>query len=87
VGQDSDLLRRLTRLALGVDYSERTDGVKVSDGEVGGVAALDDHNARVVVVVEGLQVRLSHLLVQDGAGELEEVISWILEQKRVGGVG
>jgi len=54
-GQVSDLLRRLTGLVLGVDSGERTDGVKMSDGEVGGVAVLDDHNTRVVVVVDDLQ--------------------------------
>ena len=84
-GQGSNLLRRLTGLALGVDPGERTDGIEASDSEVGGVAALDDHNAPVVV--EGLQARLPHLLVRDGAGELEEAISWILEQKRAETVG
>jgi hypothetical protein len=38
-------------------------------------------------VVEGLRARLPHLLVRDGAVELEETVSWILERRRVGRVG
>jgi len=44
--QDGGLLLHLTGLALEVDPGERTDG------EVRGVAALDDHNVRIVIVVE-----------------------------------
>jgi hypothetical protein len=44
--QDGDLLRHLARLALEVDPGERTGGVEASDDEVGGVAALNDHNTR-----------------------------------------
>lgn len=69
--QDGDLLRHLIGLALEVDPGERTDGVEASDGEVGGVAALDDHDAWVVIVAEGLRARLPHLLVRDRAIELE----------------
>ncbi len=61
--QHSNLLRHLTRLALEVDPGERTDVVEASDGEVGGVAALDDHSAHIFVMVEGLRARLPHLLV------------------------
>lgn len=84
--QDGCLLRHLTGLALEVDPGERTDGVEASDGEVGGLATLDDHNARVVVVVEGLLARPSNLLVTESCLGLEETVSRILERRRVGGV-
>lgn len=70
-----------------MDLGERTNGVEASGDEAGGVAVLDDHNARVVVMVEGLRARLPHLLVRDGAVKLEERDSRILERRRVGGVG
>jgi len=38
-------------------------------------------------VAGGLRARPPHLLVKDGAGELEEAISWVLEQRRVSTVG
>ena len=77
--QDGGLLRHLTGLALEVDPGERTDGVEASDGEVGGVAALDDHNARVVVVVSGLRARLPHLL-GDSAVEVDQIRSFFVKQ-------
>ena len=38
-------------------------------------------------MVEGLRVRLPHLLVRDSAVALEEMASRILERREVGGVG
>src|ERR1700744_1563617 len=44
--QDGDLFRHPTGWwALEVDLSKRTNGIKASDGKVGGGAALNDHNA------------------------------------------
>ena len=50
------------------------------------MAALDHDYDRVVLVVAGLLVILLHLLVRDGTVEFVEMVSRILERRRVSGV-
>ena len=72
--EDGERLRRLPimiTVAGGRNPGERAEGVEAADGEPGGGAALDDHDAlRVIVVIGVLRDGLPHLLVWDGAAEL-----------------
>jgi hypothetical protein len=49
------------------------------NGEAGGIATLDYHDDWVIVLVTGPQVGFLHLLIQDCAKKLEDLVSWIIK--------
>jgi len=73
------LLRHLTGFAFEIFAEECTDGVEATDGNVRGVAVLQNHNNRIIVVILGPLVRAEHLLVGDGPVESKKAVSRVYE--------
>ena len=80
------LLRYLTGLAFKVFAKEGTDGVQAANGEVRGIAVLQDHDDQVVIVVFVPRVRPEHLLVGDSPVELKKTVARVFERTRIGGM-
>lgn len=83
--QNAHLLRHLTGSAFDVLANEGTDSVQTANCEVGGVAILQDHDDRVVIVVLVPRVSPEHLLVRDSPGESKKTVARVFERTRIGG--